>query len=156
MRRPVVAASYSASSQPGSTMQSLLSTATTGARASSIPVFQPRRHASVLLEPMHPGRAAGRCSGEPLSTTTTSVARRATSQTRSIVRAAISASSGVRLQTGIVTVRAGSPPARRPLPPSRGAVRRRRSPRRLGRCSGERRGDVGRAARGASATPLAL
>ena len=48
------------------------------------------------------------CSSVDASTTTTSVGTRATSQMRSIVAAAISASSGVRLHTGRVTVSAGS------------------------------------------------
>ena len=41
IRRPVVTASCSASSHPGSTQQSLLRTAITGARASSMPLFHP-------------------------------------------------------------------------------------------------------------------
>ena len=107
-------------------MQSLLRTAITGARASSIPAFQPDATPRFSSKRWIRARIGGCGSGEPLSITTTSVGRRATSQTRSIVSAAIAASSGVLLQTGIVTVSAGLPS---PLPRLAGGGTRGRSSR---------------------------
>ena len=100
-RRPSAAASYSATSQPGSHHAVAVEHHDHRRGRQAHAGVPTRRHALVLGVAVDLGRERGSSYGEPLSTTTTSVGMRATSQMRSIVRFAIAASSGVRLHTGM-------------------------------------------------------